>query len=83
MNDVMFIRFSSLYAISAYHHTFGSFIPSFGALYLILLYVIMFVNLWKISRIFSANKIDCNNITEILLKVVLNTHDPHLYVNIT
>jgi len=63
--------------------TFGSFIPSFGALYLILFYVIIFVNLWKISGIFSSNKIDCNNITEILLKVVLNTNDPHLYVNIT
>jgi hypothetical protein len=51
--------------------------PVHDEVYKIHHYVIKFVSyLWQVSgffRVFSANKTDCHNITEVKLKVALNT----------
>ena len=52
-------------------HSFVSSNPVHGKVYSIQHYVIKFVsNLWQVL---STNKTDCHDLTEILLKVVLNT----------
>jgi hypothetical protein len=73
----MVVGFTTTYAISYYHIETRS-----GEVYSIQYYVIKFVSdtLVQAGRWFSTctpvsstNKTDCHNITEILLKVALNT----------
>ena len=58
--------------------------PAHGEVYLIQQYVIkVFSDLWQVGVFFpgtlisSTSKTDCHHITEILLKLVLNTYNPN------
>jgi hypothetical protein len=51
--------------------------PAHGKMYLIQHYVIKFVSDLLQSVVFSTNKTDRHDITEILLKVALNTKTPN------
>ena len=64
--DRMVVGFPSTCAISAYHHKFFEFEPHWGEVYSIQHYVI------KLTCD-TTNKTDHHDITEILLKVALNT----------
>jgi hypothetical protein len=71
----MVVEFTTTCAISAY--------PVHGQVYSIQHYVIKFVNdlLSPGSPVSSTNKTDRHDITEILLKVALNTINPNLFHN--
>ena len=78
--DCMAVGFITTYAISAYHHLCCKFEPHSGELYSIQHYGIKCVSdLWQVDsflwvlRFPPPIKLDCHNITEILLKVKLNT----------
>ena len=80
VRDCMVVWFITTYAISAYHHWCCEFEPCSGGMFSIQHYVIK-VCLWLVADrwispgtlVSSTNKTDCHNITEILLKVALNT----------
>ena len=74
------VRFITSHAISAYHHKRFKFESHSSEEYSIQYYVIKFVSDLRQGWLYSlgtpassTNKTDCHNITEILLKVVLNT----------
>jgi hypothetical protein len=74
------VGFTTTCAVSAYHHQVVSSNPVHGEVYLIQHYVIKFVSdLRQVSGFFLGtpvsftNKTDRQDITEILLKVALNT----------
>ena len=73
------IGFITTYAISAYHHLSCEFESCSGEVYSIQHYVIKFASDFRQVSGFlrvpvsSTNKTDCHDITEILLKVALNT----------
>ena len=76
----MVVGLTTIYAISAYHHKSCEIEYRLGKEYLIQHYVIKFVNdLRQIdgfspdTPVCSTNKTDRHDITEILLKVALNT----------
>ena len=76
--DHMVVGFTTTYAISAYHHWSCEFESRSG--WGVQHYVIKFVSdLWQVGcflwspQVSSTNKTDCHDITEILLKVALNT----------
>jgi hypothetical protein len=78
--DGTVVGFTTTFAINAYHHWSCEFKYGSGEVYLIQHYVIKFVSdLRQIggfcpgTPVSSTNKTDCHAITEILLKVVLNT----------
>ena len=78
--DRMAVAFTTSFAISVYHHWSCEFKSHSGEVYSIQHYVIKFVSeLRQVSGFFWAlqfpppTKTDRNDITEILLKVVLNT----------
>jgi hypothetical protein len=76
----MLVRIATTCAISAYHHWSCEFEPSSwrGVLNTTLCYKSCqwLVTGWWFSPISSINKTDCHKITEILLKVALNTINP-------
>ena len=72
--------FTTTFAISAYHHWSCEFESRSDEMYLIQHYVIKVVSdlrqRWRFflgTLVFSTNKTDCYDITEILLKIALNT----------
>ena len=76
----MIVGFTTTYAINAYHHLRCEFESRSCEVYLIQHYVIKFISdLWQVGgflrvlRFHATKKTDRHNITEILLKVVLNT----------
>ena len=70
--DRMVVGFTTTYAISTYHHLHWEFEPHSGEVYSIQHYVIKFVS--DLGTLVSIiNKTDRQDITEILLKVALNT----------
>jgi hypothetical protein len=69
--DCMVVGFTTTYAISAYHHWCCEFESWSGRG--VQHYVLKFDMTCDRSVIFSTNKTDCHDITEILLKVALNT----------
>jgi len=78
--DRTVVRFITSHAISAYHHKRFKFESHSSEEYSIQYYVIKFVSDLRQDRLYSlgtpassTNKTDCHNMTEILLKVVLNT----------
>jgi hypothetical protein len=78
--DRMVVGFTTTYAIHAYHHWSCEYESHSDEVYSIQHYVIKFdsefvTDLWFSLDIPvpSTNKTDCHNISEILLKVVLNT----------
>ena len=80
-HDHMVVRFTTTYAISAYHHWYCGSDSCSGQG--VQHYVIKFVSdLRQVSGfsgppVSSTNKTDCHDITAILLKVVLNTIKPN------
>ena len=77
--DRMVVEFTTTYAISAYRHERCELESHSGEVYSIQHYVIkFFTNLRQVgfslgTMVSFTNKTDFNDITEILLKVVLNT----------
>ena len=76
----MVVGFITTCAISAYHHLSCKFEPRSGEVYSIKHYVIKFVSDFRQvgwfspgTPVFSTNKTDRHNITEILLEVALST----------
>ena len=79
-HDCMVVGFTTTYAIHAYHHWSCEYKSRSDEVYSIQHYVIKFDSEFVTDHWFSpdipvpsTNKTDCHNITEILLKVVLNT----------
>ena len=72
-HDHMVEGFTTTYAIIVYHHSSGEFEFRSGEVYLIQLDMMKFSMCTPVS---STNKTDRHNITEILLKVTLNTISP-------
>jgi hypothetical protein len=71
VRDRIVVGFITIYAISAYHHYRCEFESLSGEVYPIQHYVIKFVSdLWEV---FSINKTDRHEITQMVLKVALNT----------
>jgi hypothetical protein len=75
----MAVGFTSNYPISVYHQNkVASSNPTHGEVYSIQHYVISLLVTCDRSVVFSGysstNKTDCHNITEILLKVVKQSH---------
>jgi hypothetical protein len=71
--DHMVIWFTTTYAISAYHH-YREFEQRSGKVYSIQHYVTCDRSVVSSGTLVSStNKTDCHHITEILLKVALNT----------
>ena len=75
----MVFRFPTTYSIIAYHTKAVSLNPAHGEVYSMQHYVIKFVSALRRSMVFtgysvpSTNKTDRHDITELLLKVLLNT----------
>ena len=76
----MVVGYITTYAISAYHHQCWEFESRSGEVCLIQYYVIKFVSdlrqvgdFFRGTPVSSTNKTDLHDITEILLKVTLNT----------
>ena len=87
--DRMVVGFITTYAINAYHHLHCEFEPLSGKVHLIQNYVIKFVSdLWQVGgflwvlRFPQQIKTYHHDITEILLKVALNTinHQTDYYI---
>jgi len=87
-HDRTLVGFTITCAISAYHHWgWDEFESHSGEVYSIQHYVIKFVSdlgqvsgfLWG-TPVSSINKTDCHDITEILLKVALNTITLTLFI---
>jgi len=79
---VLVVGFTTIYAISAFHHQRCEFEPRSGVVYSIQHYVIKLIRdlrqfgcFPRVLPVFCINKTDCHDIlvTEILLKVALNT----------
>ena len=79
--DRMEVRFTAIYAISAFHHQCCEFESRSWRGVLDTILRIKFSVSCDRSVVFSTNKTDRHDITEILLKVVLNTN-PNLIMNI-
>ena len=76
--DRMVVGFTTTYAISAYHHYRCELEPRSGEVFSIQHYVIKYVSdLWHVGGFHRVLRfpipIKCHDITEILLKVALNT----------
>jgi hypothetical protein len=80
--DRMVVGFTTTYVIGAYHHLHCEFEPCSGEVYSIQHYVIKFVNDLGRTVVFSEYSDFLHHyITEILLKVALNTiNHKNLYV---
>ena len=82
-HDRMVVGFKTTYAINTYYHESCEFESHLGVEYSIQHYVIKFVSdLRQFSLgtpVSSINKTDSHNVTEILLKVALNTITLTLY----
>jgi hypothetical protein len=79
--DRMVVGFTTTKVISAYYHWRCEFESRSGEVYSIQHYVIKFVSdlrqVGGFLRVSSTNKTDRHYVTEILLKVALNTTAPH------
>ena len=84
--DRFIVGFTTIYAISAYHHLRCEFELRSGEVYSIQHDKVcqwLATCQWFSSGtpVYSTNKTDCHDITEILLKVALNTINPTFLLN--